>query len=379
MTVTLYYHTGWDQCQMHGCPKGEASWRDIPFQDVAGKSGWKQLHIEADGAEFVVCDMAKQSWDNPPDWYGKPNYSISEAGSYSLRGGHLKRLRRERVLVVTDLDHTLVGHERDPENQHLEEFRNVWLGEFSLNGSALAYSTGRNRDMALEVAAERGLPRPDLLICGVGTEVYAVPSHLPTFCWWEAAESFMEMVPEWRDRMLSGFVRQAAEEILASQFPKFEIRGTPENDPYRIPTAYEMDENFQSAMDGLRAALGSNYQVISSGHGEWKLIDVCSSKAGKLKAMQFAMETLGFGAQQTLACGDSGNDELMYRCNGARAVMVANALPELVEALTAAARPARTELQKGTVFETSHGSTVLFASRDVAGGIVEALHEFFPN
>ena len=164
--------------------------------------------------------MKKQSWDNPPDWYGKKNYLISdsrplcsfmglgvklrggaskEPGKYSLRHGHLRRsvlhcpalramspklvlarIRDSPVLVVTDLagtpvagggsprlllcfplrleDHTLVGHERDPENKLLEatvpepswrsdsrwsccsgpgkEFRNVWLGEYALNGSA---------------------------------------------------------------------------------------------------------------------------------------------------------------------------------------------------------------------------------------------------
>ena len=32
--------------------------------------------------------------------------------------------------------------------QLLQEFKNTWLGEYSLNGSALAYSTGRNKSMA---------------------------------------------------------------------------------------------------------------------------------------------------------------------------------------------------------------------------------------
>ena len=32
---------------------------------------------QADGLEFVVCDMKKQYWDNPPDWYGKKNYQIT--------------------------------------------------------------------------------------------------------------------------------------------------------------------------------------------------------------------------------------------------------------------------------------------------------------
>ncbi|CAE8641772.1 unnamed protein product [Polarella glacialis] len=378
MPITLYYHSGWERCQIHGCPRGDAAWRDILFEETPEHAGWKHLKIEADGVEFVVCDLAKQSWDNPPASYGKPNYLIEESGIYTLRSGCLRRLRKQRVLVVTDLDHTLVGHGLDPEDIHLEEFRSVWLGEFALNGSALAYSTGRNREMALDVAAERGLPRPDLLICGVGTEVYAVPSHLPVMGWWEEARSCLELVPEWKARMLKDFDRVAAEATLREAFPEFEVRGTPEHDPYRIPTAYEVDEAFEGSKERLRAALGPAYQVISSGDGAWKLIDVCPAEAGKLKAMQFAMQTLGFGPSETLACGDSGNDELMYRCSGARAVMVSNALPELVMALSAASKNG-TPLQKGVSFETTHGSLVLYSSREVAGGIVEALSHFWPQ
>ncbi|CAE7225984.1 unnamed protein product, partial [Symbiodinium necroappetens] len=275
--VALYYYTGWDQCQLHGCPKGESTWRDFPFKDVPGKPSVKQLQIEADGIEFVICDLKKQSWDNPPDWYGKKNYLIAESGQYSLRHGHLRRIRESKVMVVTDLDHTLVGHERDPENKLLEEFRNLWLGEYALNGSALAYSTGRSKSMALDVAQERQLIRPDLLICGVGTEVYTVPSRLPILGWWEERDS-LELMPEWKSKMLNGFNRATVEELLTSRFQKFELRGTPVDDPYRIPTAYQMDEAFDDSKKLLQEALGSSYQVISSGHGEWKLIDICSAE-----------------------------------------------------------------------------------------------------
>lgn len=377
MPVTFYYQTTWDRCAVHGCPKGEKVWRDISLEDFAEQPGWKRVQLEADGLEFVLCSGDKSAWDNPPPWYGKPNYLIEADGTYTLRGGHLRRQRSSRVLVVTDLDHTLVGHDRDPENKLLEEFRDTWIGEFSLNGSALVYSTGRNRTDALAVAAERGLPRPELLICGVGTEVYAVPRDLPLMGWWEAAADRIALVPEWRERMLR-FDRAQAEALLISDFPKFEPRGNPEHDPYRIPSAYEMDTHFAEQMEALRAALGPACQVISSGDGAWKLVDLCSAEAGKLRAMEFAQQKLGFLPVETLACGDSGNDELMYRCKGAHCVMVANALPELVKALTAAAKPPVTELQRGHVFGTEHGSTVLFASREVAGGIVEALGRFFP-
>eukprot|EP00929_Paragymnodinium_shiwhaense_P073791 TRINITY_DN37697_c0_g1_i1.p1 TRINITY_DN37697_c0_g1~~TRINITY_DN37697_c0_g1_i1.p1 ORF type:complete len:338 (+),score=69.83 TRINITY_DN37697_c0_g1_i1:181-1194(+) len=302
--------------------------------------------------------------------------------TYSIRNGSIRKLRTDKVLVVTDLDHTLVGHEKDPENALLESFKSVWLGEFTLNGSCLCYSTGRNKFDALHVAEERQLPRPELMICAVGTEIYEVPRDLPLMGWWEAADR-ITLVPEWQKAMLR-FDREAALKVL-EKFPKFDVRGSVETDPYRIPTAYEVDADWLTAKEELIAALGSECQVISSGGHEWKLVDVLSAEGGKRKALEFAINRLKFDPANAIACGDSGNDETMFHSQGAKAVMVANALPELVAALSEAYRASlngdgtpTTELQKGHSFKTVDGCTVLFASREVAAGIVEALDTWFP-
>mmetsp|Transcript_33877 Transcript_33877/g.52694 ORF Transcript_33877/g.52694 Transcript_33877/m.52694 type:complete len:96 (+) Transcript_33877:2-289(+) len=95
--------------------------------------------------------------------------------------------------------------------------------------------------------------------------------------------------------------------------------------------------------------------------------------------MEFAMNRLGFSPERTLACGDSGNDESMYRSPGVRAVAVGNALPELVACLEKIAKLGPEAVCKGTKFETNCGSEVLYAHRQAAGGIVEALGQFFAS
>lgn len=285
------------------------------------------------------------------------------------------------VLIVSDLDHTMVGHEKDPENGLLREFQAVWMGRYAFAGSLLVYSTGRNKNDALAVAQERGLLRPDLLVCGVGTEVYEVPKDLPIGpdggAWAEVA-SRITPEPDWTARMASSFDRSAVWKVLEAQFPMFELRGTVENDPYRIPTAYKVDEDMQQNFQRVRDVLGASVEVISSGGDEWKLVDFCSSGAGKLKACEFVMGKLGISPQFTLVCGDSGNDESMYRCPSVRGVAVGNSLSELVAALRAMSKDGPDTVRQGAEFVTKAEGLVLYACRPVAGAIVEALDHFWP-
>ena len=59
-------------------------------------------------------------------------------------------------------------------------FAAYWAGVAAGTGSRLVYSTGRALDSFLDLAAEKGdmLPRPDVLICAVGTKVY-LPQGTP--------------------------------------------------------------------------------------------------------------------------------------------------------------------------------------------------------
>merc|ERR1712224_673152 len=111
----------------------------------------------------------------------------------------------------------------------------------------------------------------------------------------------------------------------------------------------------------------------------WKLVDFCSADAGKLKACQFVMQRLGFAPERTLVCGDSGNDESMYRCPGVRGVAVGNALPELIDALQGMAKAGPEAVLRGSTFTTKSDSTVLYAEREVSGAIAEAIECFWPT
>jgi len=386
--MRLFYKTGWPRCAVHYRAVGGDSWFTEPLADVEGAPEWKSTVLEKGAAEFVMRNEEGTAWDNPPPELGTKNYepkmpgAPEGSGTWTLAGGRLMRVTEgPPVLIVSDLDHTMVGHEKDPDDTLLREFQSVWMGRYRFAGSLLVYSTGRNKNDALAVARERKLLRPDLLVCGVGTEVYEVPRDLPIGPdgRWAEDPARIKAEPHWIEQMKASFDRAAVEQVLLSRFPKFDPRGSLENDPYRIPTAYKVDEELQQNLLRVREALGPTVEVIASGGDEWKLVDFCSSSAGKLKACQFVMKKLGMSPECTLVCGDSGNDESMYRCPSVRGVAVGNSLSELVAALKSMSRAGPDAVRQGADFTTAMDGTVLYANRPVAAAIVEALEHFWPS
>ena len=55
-------------------------------------------------------------------------------------------------------------------------------------------------------------------------------------------------------------------------------------------------------------ASGVAYKLVVSGKGDWRYMDLVPPQAGKLQALEYARRSLGFTPDQTVACGDSGND-----------------------------------------------------------------------
>lgn len=51
-----------------------------------------------------------------------------------------------------------------------------------------------------------------------------------------------------------------------------------------------------------------SHRFIVSGSGEWRFVDIVPQRAGKLHALEFVREDLGYHHKHTVACGDSGND-----------------------------------------------------------------------
>ena len=110
------------------------------------------------------------------------------------------------------------------------------------------------------------------------------------------------------------------------------------------------------------AAAGLAVKVIASGVGGWQYVDVVSRRAGKLESLEYVRDAYGVAAERTVACGDSGNDELMLGGKN-RAVVVGNAQPALMEWATAEE-------------EEEDPERLYIATEKEARGILEGLAKF---
>ena len=77
-------------------------------------------------------------------------------------------------------------------------------------------------------------------------------------------------------------------------------------------------------------AAGGAHKLCVSGKGDWRYIDLVPAQAGKLQALEYVRQALGFDRDATVACGDSGNDIDMLQGEH-HAVVVGNAQPDLME------------------------------------------------
>ncbi|PNH08188.1 putative sucrose-phosphatase 1 [Tetrabaena socialis] len=147
------------------------------------------------------------------------------------------------------------------------------------------------------------------------------------------------------------------------------FRPKDEQNDYKV-TCGVSDEATAAVVDrvnGELAAAGVSANVITSGHGGWKYLDIVPLRAGKLEALNHVRRHFGFSVASTVACGDSGNDILMLSGENL-AIVVGNAQPDLRR------WAAQRQGEEPALPNGKH--RLLMASRKEALGILEGLEHF---
>ena len=298
-----------------------------------------------------------------------------------------------RFTLISDLDGTLVDP-CDPTHAALRRFNALWQ-KYCAADCRLVYSTGRSHKKFLELrvrrsralaadarrlasaqltshASQRTTPllAPEILICSVGTEIY------------RRGEQGGVADEKWSDVLEQGWQRDALlsaaccargltlQEPSEQRRHKISLRS-------RVPGGCA---GADAAVEDLRARLdatGAPYDLIaSSGCLD---VDVLPRGANKGAALHFILqeqaeqalagcgtkalskaEALRACAECTLVAGDSGNDTQLLATEHVRAVVVANAQPELLAW-------ARDEGPSPRVF---------VATQRCADGVIEAMKHF---
>lgn len=212
-----------------------------------------------------------------------------------------------KLLLVTDLDHTLVG-----DDFALTDL-NAWV-EQSRPAVKLVYCTGRSLTLYRELQAEAGLIDPDLLICSVGTEIYAKDSSTPD--------------PAWSDQLMPGWDRAAIAAITA-HFADLVPQPATEQTPFKVSFLLTKDAAVE-VLPLLETALQVHHLETQLIYSSDRDLDILPMRADKGAAMTFVRQTLGFAPAETLVCGDSGNDIALFAAGEERGIIVGNARSELL-------------------------------------------------
>ena len=238
-----------------------------------------------------------------------------------------------KVLIVTDLDNTLVGDDKALQNLNNKlSTRRDSIG--------LVYATGRSYGSTRYLMEEAGLLEPDYFITGVGSEIYQEGN----------------LDSDWKAYLSQDWDRQAICKV-ASEFSELALQPQPEQNPWKIsfflhPAATEkVINNLKLRLQQLRL----NAQVVFSSGRD---VDILPQNSNKGNATIYLQKRLAVSADKTLVCGDSGNDISLFEVN-ARGVIVGNARAELLN------------------WHRDFGESRHFlAKAHCAGGILEAIAHF---
>lgn len=240
--------------------------------------------------------------------------------------------RKPIKLFASDLDHTLVGHASGA-----RAFATTWTTLPDGHRPFLVYNTGRLVEDTRHLIKETGLPKPDFLICGVGTSIVDMRRDC-------VLKAFSEVLED-------GWDLSKVEDVVKERLPSAKKQPgyfqTPFKSSWYAEDMAESDlRDMEEALDGA----GLDVSVVYSSNRD---LDVLPKMADKGNALRWLLKHLRVRAEEVLVAGDSGNDSAMFALRGVRGIIVSNAQPELIEATV--------------------GLPVFHASKVCAEGVLEGL------
>ena len=238
---------------------------------------------------------------------------------------------RDRA-IFTDLDKNLVG-----DRASLAEFVDVMRR--NRKRAAFGIATGRRLDSALRLLRRLDIPRPDVLITSLGTDIHYAPN--------------LTRDTRWREHIDHLWHRRAVRRLLRD-LPGLEMQPARQQGEFKLSFYY--DPALAPPVEEIERLLHQHELTVTVIHSFGQFLDVIPARASKGAALRWFAQQRDVPLSRVLTAGGSGADESMMR-GDTLAVVVANRHHE--------------ELS-----ELAGSRDIYFAERAHAGGILEAMEHY---
>ena len=228
-------------------------------------------------------------------------------------------------VLATDLDGTLIPLNDDP--LHRQDLLRL-NDHFQSQDDTLVYVTGRHLESTLQAIGDHNLPKPDWIICDVGT----------TICRRSEGGSYIQ-ASGYAERLSSiiatSSMATVREQLSAMQ--ELRLQEPEKQGPFKL-SFYTSGNDIQAITERIKVAIGDQpFCVIASvdpfnGDG---LVDVVPKNASKAFALRWWSEVTGHEAERIVFSGDSGND-LAALTAGYLSIVVGNASQQVIDQTRAA-------------------------------------------
>lgn len=322
--VTVLYYSGWSPCYIHTSYEGQ--WRSLLMTKHKTRRYWNEITLDY-LSEFVFTD-GKNSWDNP-----RPgeNYKFIGGDKIAVYRGKLINIEQsEPIMLVADLDNTLVGSHPDTREAH-RRFNEYWIKKHYFGSSVLVYNTGRSLEEYLNLFNEgHKMLDPDMIITAVGSDAYTLDISTGSYL------NHIDLHHEYDGEFWSS---EIVAEIVQKKYPWMVIPSKRYIYPFKIwVTArtedveahrHELKIFLKNVNAELRDDKVIHARAIISGFGDWRYIDITPRIGGKRIGLRYAQRYFKIKPERTIVAGDSGNDIEMFRDPEHFGVIVRNADQEM--------------------------------------------------
>lgn len=273
-----------------------------------------QLLWEKYSGNGIVATNQLYSWTSFADRYiNVINDLLKQKDNESLhfvnKTAYGKKLANAELFIISDLDGTLV---EGSNTEGLKEFTQ-WINE-NRQKVVFGIASGRNREITEYAFEKYDLPKPDILICSAGSEIYYTEKFIPDKGW----ESHINY--HWKRKDLE-------QELM--KFPG--IRLQEKEAQWRFKLSYYVDDGFD------KDEIANLYQFLDDRKlrakillTENKYLDFLPIRASKGNAVRYLSYKWRVPLQKFITAGNSGNDKDMLT-GKTKGIVVANYSPEMEE------------------------------------------------